>query len=100
ADLGPLLAGPPHQLKAAPGAPDPLDPALHRSAFEVDRLAAARTARTARRISVGHRRGSVGGGNPTEPATMAGMDVRIVARFESTIPPGDDHPYRTGAWRP
>src|SRR5436309_9553496 len=31
---------------------------------------------------------------------MAGMDVRVVARFESTLPPDDDHPYRTGAWQP
>src|SRR4051812_17163775 len=28
------------------------------------------------------------------------MDVRVVARFDSTIDPDDDHPYRTGAWRP
>src|SRR3954464_11565394 len=28
------------------------------------------------------------------------MDVRVVARFASTIDPRDDPPYRTGAWRP
>lgn len=28
------------------------------------------------------------------------MDTRVVARFSSTLPPDDDHPYRTGAWRP
>ena len=28
------------------------------------------------------------------------MDARVVARFESTLPADDDHPYRTGPWRP
>src|SRR5436190_3255575 len=28
------------------------------------------------------------------------MDVRVVARYETTIDPADDHPYRTGAWQP
>jgi len=28
------------------------------------------------------------------------MDARVVARFESTLPPDDEHPYRTGAWQP
>jgi carotenoid cleavage dioxygenase-like enzyme len=28
------------------------------------------------------------------------MDVRIVGRFDDQLPAGDDHPYRTGAWRP
>lgn len=28
------------------------------------------------------------------------MDARIIARFESTLPADDDHPYRTGAWQP
>ena len=28
------------------------------------------------------------------------MDARVLARFESTLPADDDHPYRTGAWRP
>ena len=28
------------------------------------------------------------------------MDVRVVQRFEAFLPADDDHPYRTGAWRP
>ena len=28
------------------------------------------------------------------------MDVEIVGRFLSTLPEDDDHPYRTGPWRP
>jgi carotenoid cleavage dioxygenase-like enzyme len=28
------------------------------------------------------------------------MDVEIVGRFLSTLPDDDDHPYRTGPWRP
>jgi carotenoid cleavage dioxygenase-like enzyme len=28
------------------------------------------------------------------------MDVEIVGKFLSTLPEDDDHPYRTGAWRP
>jgi len=28
------------------------------------------------------------------------MDVRVVHRYESQLPADDDHPYRTGAWRP
>ena len=28
------------------------------------------------------------------------MDVSIVGRMASTLPDDDDHPYRTGAWRP
>ena len=28
------------------------------------------------------------------------MNVRVVRRYESLLPAGDDHPYRTGAWRP
>lgn len=28
------------------------------------------------------------------------MDVEIVAKFLSTLPNDDNHPYRTGAWRP
>jgi carotenoid cleavage dioxygenase-like enzyme len=28
------------------------------------------------------------------------MDVNVVAHWASTLPPDDDHPYRTGAWRP
>lgn len=28
------------------------------------------------------------------------MDVRVVHRYESRLPADDDHPYRTGAWRP
>lgn len=28
------------------------------------------------------------------------MDVEIVAKFLSTLPDDDDHPYRTGPWRP
>jgi carotenoid cleavage dioxygenase-like enzyme len=28
------------------------------------------------------------------------MDVEIVAKFLSTLPEDDDHPYRTGPWRP
>ena len=28
------------------------------------------------------------------------MDVRIVGKFLSTLPEDDDHPYRTGPWRP
>ncbi|MFV0496013.1 carotenoid oxygenase family protein [Mycobacterium sp.] len=28
------------------------------------------------------------------------MDARIVGKFLSTLPEGDDHPYRTGPWRP
>jgi carotenoid cleavage dioxygenase len=28
------------------------------------------------------------------------MEVREVARYTSTLPVDDDHPYRTGAWRP
>ena len=28
------------------------------------------------------------------------MDVKVVNRWKSTLPPDDDHPYRTGAWRP
>jgi len=28
------------------------------------------------------------------------MEVNVVARFDSTISPNDDHPYRTGAWLP
>jgi carotenoid cleavage dioxygenase len=28
------------------------------------------------------------------------MITRIVGRIESRLPPEDDHPYRTGAWRP
>src|SRR5664279_3802301 len=27
------------------------------------------------------------------------MDVEVVGRVLSTLPDGDDHPYRTGAWR-
>ena len=28
------------------------------------------------------------------------MQARVVATFESTLPLDDDHPYRTGPWRP
>jgi len=28
------------------------------------------------------------------------MDVRVVRRYENLLPADDDHPYRTGAWRP
>ena len=28
------------------------------------------------------------------------MDVTVVGRMLSTLPADDDHPYRTGAWRP
>jgi carotenoid cleavage dioxygenase-like enzyme len=28
------------------------------------------------------------------------VDARVIARFESTLPADDDHPYRTGPWRP
>lgn len=28
------------------------------------------------------------------------MDVQVVARWASTLPADDDHPYRTGAWKP
>jgi len=28
------------------------------------------------------------------------MNVRVVRRYENLLPAGDDHPYRTGAWRP
>ncbi len=28
------------------------------------------------------------------------MDVKIVEKVPSTLPEDDDHPYRTGAWRP
>ena len=28
------------------------------------------------------------------------MDVEVVGRVLSTLPQDDDHPYRTGAWRP
>ena len=28
------------------------------------------------------------------------MDAQVVTRFETTLPADDDHPYRTGAWRP
>ena len=28
------------------------------------------------------------------------MKAEIIHRFESRLPPDDDHPYRTGAWRP
>lgn len=28
------------------------------------------------------------------------MDVAIVGKFLSTLPEDDDHPYRTGPWRP
>jgi carotenoid cleavage dioxygenase len=28
------------------------------------------------------------------------MNVRVVRRHESKLPADDDHPYRTGAWRP
>jgi carotenoid cleavage dioxygenase len=28
------------------------------------------------------------------------MNARIVGHLENRLPPGDDHPYRTGAWRP
>lgn len=28
------------------------------------------------------------------------MDVQVVARWASTLPADDDHPYRTGAWTP
>ncbi|HET9078380.1 MAG TPA: carotenoid oxygenase family protein [Acidimicrobiales bacterium] len=28
------------------------------------------------------------------------MEVEVVARWASTLPAEDDHPYRTGAWRP
>ena len=28
------------------------------------------------------------------------MQSRVVTRFETTLPADDDHPYRTGAWRP
>lgn len=28
------------------------------------------------------------------------MDVTVVARWKSTLPDEDDHPYRSGAWRP
>ena len=28
------------------------------------------------------------------------MDVEIVGKFLSTLPEDDDHPYRTGPWRP
>lgn len=28
------------------------------------------------------------------------MNTEIVAKFLSTLPEDDDHPYRTGRWRP
>ena len=28
------------------------------------------------------------------------MDVDVVGKFLSTLPEDDDHPYRTGPWRP
>jgi carotenoid cleavage dioxygenase len=28
------------------------------------------------------------------------VDARVIARFESTLPADEDHPYRTGPWRP
>ena len=28
------------------------------------------------------------------------MDVEVVGKFLSTLPEDDDHPYRTGPWRP
>jgi carotenoid cleavage dioxygenase-like enzyme len=28
------------------------------------------------------------------------MDARVLARFETTLPPDDDHQYRTGPWQP
>ena len=28
------------------------------------------------------------------------MDVEVVGRLLSTLPEDDDHPYRTGPWRP
>jgi carotenoid cleavage dioxygenase len=28
------------------------------------------------------------------------MDVKVVARYETTLPADDDHPYRTGSWQP
>jgi carotenoid cleavage dioxygenase-like enzyme len=28
------------------------------------------------------------------------VDVEIVGKFLSTLPEDDDHPYRTGPWRP
>jgi carotenoid cleavage dioxygenase len=31
---------------------------------------------------------------------VAAVDARVIARFESTLPADDDHPYRTGVWRP
>ena len=31
---------------------------------------------------------------------MAAMDVEIVGKYLSTLPEDDDHPYRTGPWRP
>ena len=32
--------------------------------------------------------------------TCVAVDARVIARFESTLPADDDHPYRTGPWRP
>lgn len=28
------------------------------------------------------------------------MDITIVGKYLSTLPEDDDHPYRTGPWRP
>ena len=28
------------------------------------------------------------------------MDVEVVGKYLSTLPEDDDHPYRTGPWRP
>ena len=28
------------------------------------------------------------------------MDIEMVGKFLSTLPGDDDHPYRTGPWRP
>jgi carotenoid cleavage dioxygenase len=28
------------------------------------------------------------------------MNIKVVREYASTLPPSDDHPYRTGAWRP
>jgi carotenoid cleavage dioxygenase len=32
--------------------------------------------------------------------TVGAVDVEVVGRALSTLPPDDEHPYRTGAWRP
>ena len=31
---------------------------------------------------------------------MAAINPEIVGKFLSTLPEDDDHPYRTGPWRP